>query len=348
MKNFLNKIKNFILYKVDDSHEFKPILAEIEDRPINPLGNTIFWLIVVFITIAISWMYFAKVDVVVSAQGIVIPDGEEKVVQSLDKGILSEIYVKEGDLVQKGQTLAIIKPAEHEPGLELNNLKQEIIKLNEQLANVNSELILAKQTKARLDSVLDIITQSRYDEVISQIERLNHEKASLSASLISAKNKQNQLEKLEQVLKSPVEGYVNEIKVHTIGGVISPAEQVMTIVPKNVPLKLSAKVMNQDIGFVEVGMPTSIKINTYNFQKYGILNGEVIFVSPNSINDEKFGPIYEVFIKPNNLKLMVEGREQTIKAGMTSVCEINIGKRRIIEFFIYPLIKYLDESIKVR
>ena len=122
----------------------------------------------------------------------------------------------------------------------------------------------------------------------------------------------------------------------------------MTIVPKDATMQIKAKVMNQDVGFVESGMPVSIKVDTYNFQKYGILNGEVTVVSPNSIKDEQLGDIYEVYIAPKNTTLMVEGKEQSIKYGMTTTNEIKIGKRRIIEFFIYPLIKYMDESIKVR
>ena len=122
----------------------------------------------------------------------------------------------------------------------------------------------------------------------------------------------------------------------------------MSIVPKDASKVIKAKVLNQDVGFIEVGMPVSIKIDTYNFQKYGILNGEVTIVSPNSIDDERMGPVFEVYIKPLNSTLMVEGKEQSIKFGMTTTNEIKIGKRRIIEFFIYPLIKYMDESIKVR
>ena len=106
--------------------------------------------------------------------------------------------------------------------------------------------------------------------------------------------------------------------------------------------------LNQDVGFVERDMPVSIKVDTYNFQKYGILNGKVIIVSPNSIEDERLGDIYEVYIEPENTTLLVEGKEQSIKYGMATTNEIKIGKRRIIEFFIYPLIKYMDESIKVR
>ena len=122
----------------------------------------------------------------------------------------------------------------------------------------------------------------------------------------------------------------------------------MTIVPKDASLIIKAKVMNQDVGFIEAGMPVSVKVDTYNFQKYGILDGEVTVVSPNSTDDEQLGPVFEVYIQPKNTTLLVEGKEQTIKFGMTTTNEIKIGKRRIIEFFIYPLIKYMDESIKVR
>ena len=95
-------------------------------------------------------------------------------------------------------------------------------------------------------------------------------------------------------------------------------------------------------------MPVIIKLDTYNFQKYGVLNGVVTVVSPNSVEKEREGRIYEIYIKPEDKALMVEGKEEHLKIGMTTTNEIKIGKRRVIEFFIYPLIKYLDESIKVR
>ena len=90
------------------------------------------------------------------------------------------------------------------------------------------------------------------------------------------------------------------------------------------------------------------QIKSFNEQKYGYLNGKVAIVSPNSITDERLGEIYEVYIELENTHLFVEGKDETAKIGMTTTNEIKIGKRRIIEFFIYPLIKYLDESIKVR
>lgn len=342
------KLLNKLFPKADDSHEFKPILAEIEDAPLNPIGNTMFWVIIIFMLIAGLWMYFGKVDIVVTARGIIIPTGEEKLVQSLEKGVVTTLAVKEGEYVTEGQLVAIVSPAEYEPELELNNLREEEARISQQMASDRTKLSIARNEKARLESVRDIIPSSRYDQSAKEVTELSHEIASLGASLAEIRNKRIQIEKQKQYLKSPIEGYVNKILVHTEGGVVQPAEKIMTIVPKDATKVIKAQVLNQDVGFVEKGMPVSIKIDTYNFQKYGILDGVVTVVSPNSIEDEKLGPIYEVYIEPKNTTLLVEGKEQTIKYGMSTTNEIKIGKRRIIEFFIYPLIKYMDESIKVR
>lgn len=347
MKIF-DRLKKMLLEKENDAHEFEPLLTEIEQSPANPLGNTVFWIVISFILFAFLWMYFGKVDVVVTSRGIIIPDGEEKIIQPLEKGIVSELYVKEGDFVKEGQVLTVITPAEHEPGLQLAQIKEEEIKLQEQLANAKSRYNIANDRVIRLDSVRDIIPQVKYEEALSEATALRHEKTSLEASLAQNRTKRQQLEKQIQTIKSPIEGYINELEIHTLGGVVTPAQKLMTVVPKDSKLKIKAKVMNQDIGFVEEGMDVSVKIDTYNFQKYGIIKGTVLVVGASSVEDEKMGQIYEVFIEPKNTVLMVEGKEQTIKTGMSVTCEINIGKRRIIEFFIYPLIKYLDESIKVR
>ena len=198
------------------------------------------------------------------------------------------------------------------------------------------------------DSVKDILPKASYDEATEQVTVLSHELNALESTFEELENRKEQLEKQIQTIKAPIDGYVNKVAIHTIGGVVTPAQELMTIVPKDSKLVIKAKVMNQDIGFIDEGMDVSIKVDTFNFQKYGILKGVVTLVGVNSIEDERLGPVYEVYIRPEDTTLMVEGKEQSIKSGMSSTNEINIGKRRIIEFFIYPLIKYLDESIKVR
>lgn len=348
LSDIKQKFIDLIIPKEDDAHEFKPLLTEIEARPLNPIGNKMYWTIIIFMVIASLWMYFGKVDIVITARGQIIPDGEEKVIQSLDKGVVQSLFVKEGDYVHKDQVVAIVQPAEYEPGLELNNIREERARVASQLASDRARLVTASSDRRRLEAVRDIIPQSRYHEALNQETALIHEINGLNAQIAALDNKKVQLEKQKQILKAPMDGYINRIMVHTVGGVVQPAEPILTMVDKNAPLMIKAKVLNQDVGFVKTGMPVSVKVDTYNFQKYGIINGVVVIVPPNSVPDEQLGPVYEVYIRPENTTLMVEGKEESIKFGMSTTNEIKIGKRRIIEFFIYPLIKYMDESIKVR
>jgi hemolysin D len=114
------------------------------------------------------------------------------------------------------------------------------------------------------------------------------------------------------------------------------------------PLTIKATVLNKDIGFIKEGMPVSIKVDAFDFQKYGILDGVTRNIAKHSIEDEKQGLVYEVYVNPLTTHLMVDGVKTPIASGMSLTAEIKVGKRRIIEFFIYPLIKYLDEGIKVK
>ena len=95
-------------------------------------------------------------------------------------------------------------------------------------------------------------------------------------------------------------------------------------------------------------MNSAIKIDTFSFQKYGSLEGVVKTIGHDAIDDEKLGPVYEIKITPKKTTLKVEGEDKPIEPGMSVTAEIKVGKRRIIEFFIYPLIKYMDEGMSVR
>ena len=152
----------------------------------------------------------------------------------------------------------------------------------------------------------------------------------------------------KQRIVSPVDGYVNTLLIHTIGGVVTPAKEIISIVPVNTQLSAKVRVMNKDIGFIKPNMPVQIKIDTFDFQKYGMLNGVVSEVSKDSIEDPKEGLVYDVFIKPTTQSLMVDGKQHHISTGMSLTAEIKVGKRRIIEFFIYPIIKYWNEAISIK
>ena len=129
---------------------------------------------------------------------------------------------------------------------------------------------------------------------------------------------------------------------------VTPAEKLVTIIPKDAPLIIQATVENKDSGFVKEGMEVAVKIDTFNFQKYGMIHGIVTHKADDAIEDEKLGPVYELYIEPKENYLEVNGEKVYLHSGMSVSAEMKVGKRRVIEFFLYPLIKYLDEGMSVR
>ncbi|MDD3437375.1 MAG: HlyD family type I secretion periplasmic adaptor subunit [Candidatus Gastranaerophilales bacterium] len=420
-----DKVKN-IFKESDDSHEFLPIVAEIEEEPLNPLGRTMFWILITLITFTALWLFFGKADVVVSARGKVIPDGEIKIIQPLETGVIKKILVKEGDFVKKGQTLMEIDTSTTQPQLtslkanleyinierarlrgnptqnvadpesaqtqrelysssiadlqnQLQAKKLEIKSVDEEINNYKKQLSINLEKEARMKSVADIIAKNDLEKVHAQnieyrskIQELNHRKTGLGkeadyirsnfktqnfneladrdkrANELKANIKEIEFRKQQQNIIAPVDGYVNTLLIHTVGGVVTPAQKLVSVVPADAPLIVKATVMNKDIGFIREGMPVLIKVDTFDFQKYGMLNGIVKKVSKDSVEDQRLGPIYDVYVTPLNKTLMVEGRETPITTGMSLTAEIKVNKRRIIEFFIYPMIKYWNQAIQVR
>lgn len=107
-------------------------------------------------------------------------------------------------------------------------------------------------------------------------------------------------------------------------------------------------VLNEDIGFLKVGQETEVKLDTFPFQKYGTIRGRVMSLSPDAVEDEKLGPVYKMKSTLEKTTMLVEGREVPVAPGMAAAVEVKTGKRRVIEFFLSPIIKYARESLTVR
>lgn len=105
---------------------------------------------------------------------------------------------------------------------------------------------------------------------------------------------------------------------------------------------------NKDIGFVHEGMSDEIKIHTFPFTKYGVIDAEVTTVSDDATIDEKRGLIYRMKLRMAKNTLWVESKEVRLQPGMEVTAEMQTGERRIIEFFMAPLLRYKDESIRER
>jgi hemolysin D len=134
----INIYKHMGLFHTKDKHEFTPLLVEIEERPTSPLGRSLLWSLFAFLVIALLWLFFAKIDVVVSARGKVIPVGEIKTLQPVETGVIGSILVKEGQSVKKGEVLMEIDPSVTQSDLEskqknLSLLELEIERLDAQI-----------------------------------------------------------------------------------------------------------------------------------------------------------------------------------------------------------------------
>ena len=435
------------MFNSKDKHQFTPLLVEIEERPTSPLGRSLLYAILAFMVIGLLWLFLAKIDVVVSARGKVVPAGEIKTLQPVETGVIGSILVKEGQSVKKGEVLMEIDPsvtqsdlASKQKNLSLLELElerldaqindrafhpsstcqetaaiatqqmmytsgklaydqqrqvlQEQIRQNDEAtetakadkSRLKQLLTSAKDHEARLKEVLDIIakrdyveaqnqrieyqeqltmkehviaqSQGKLNELNQQLRLITQEYRNKLLAELTQKSKEatslrtevetTQFRNAKQQIIAPVDGYIGKLLVHTVGGVVTPAEKLLTLIPKGVPLIIKATVQNQDIGFVTKKMEAAVKIDTFDFQKYGLIHGHVKHIADDAIEDEKLGPVYEITIDPKETTLRVEGKELTINPGMSVTAELKVGKRRVIEFFIYPMIKYLDEGLSVR
>ncbi|MGE5417327.1 MAG: HlyD family type I secretion periplasmic adaptor subunit [Acidobacteriota bacterium] len=222
---------------------------------------------------------------------------------------------------------------------KLKEVNQECQKLEEQKKLVAE----AEDDLNGAVSALTALRMEREKEILTELEDKEKTIANLEAEVTKGKQK-IQMEKLT----SPVAGTVHGMASYTIGGVVTPAQPLVTIVPEETPLIVEASALNQDVGFLEVGQKVEVKIDTFPFQKYGTIPGRLEAISPDATDDEKLGPIFTIKVKLDRQWLAVNGRNVTLTPGMTASAEIKTGKRRIIEFFLSPIMKYFNESLTLR
>lgn len=151
-----------------------------------------------------------------------------------------------------------------------------------------------------------------------------------------------------QTLRSPIAGTVQELKIHTIGGVVTPAQELMKIVPFQDALEAEVVIPNKDIGFVKAGQPVAIKLDAFPFTKYGLVDGQVKNVSLDAIPDEQLGLIYTARISLNRATIRVGDEDVILGPGLSISAEIKTGTRRIIEYFLSPLAEYAHDAIRER
>jgi hemolysin D len=209
-------------------------------------------------------------------------------------------------------------------------------------------------------------TKAAYEhQVLNDLSDAEKKAAEFSQDLIKADQKTD-----ERILRSPIDGTVQQLVLYTVGGVVTPAQQLMSIVPTDSRLEVEAMVSNRDIGFVSPGQQAEVKIDTFNFTRYGLLQGKVVSVSQDAIvrdkpsqkagNPKPAGALsdssepegqelsYSAWISLDETRMQIEDKMVNLAPGMAVTVEIKTGQRRLIEYVMSPLLRYRQESLRER
>ncbi len=152
----------------------------------------------------------------------------------------------------------------------------------------------------------------------------------------------------QYVIQSPINGTVQQLAMNTVGGVVTSAQELMVIVPKNQKLEVEAMLLNKDIGFVHEGQNAEVKIDTFNFTKYGVIDAKISNISRDAVENKDLGLVYAMRLKIEKNNVYVDNKLVDLSPGMQVTAEIKTGQRRIIEYLLTPLLRYQNESIRER
>ena len=433
--------------------EFLPAILEVTETPPSPTGRLVMWSILALIVAALVWSFLGHINEVAVAAGKVIPSGQIKTIQVKNKGIIKEINVEEGQLVQEGDTLVVLDPTttsadydslkkraayykldiqrltaeltqqpftpEEDPDLEPHDLAAEMALYQSRTSDYRTQrqsredviaqrvarlqatqasyekyaevLAIAQEKEARLTELSEENAISQFQLLEQQRETIEYAKNAqaeldslnsiraeiaeaqqnlanvdaayhkdIMTALVEAKKEYysivESIKKAEEdsrlsVIYAPISGRVYNLNIHTLGGIVTDAQSLMQIVPEDAKLEFEVYADNKDIGFIKVGQEAEVKVETFNFQKFGMYKAEVQEISADAVNDpsdQLKNMKYKLILDPTSNDISVYGKPAKIEVGMNVSAEIKIKEKRIIDFFLDPFRRYTSEALRER
>lgn len=222
-------------------------------------------------------------------------------------------------------------------------IQQEYIEQQEALAFEQAKV---EEIQANINATHQQKISYIAEYTVQRHTELNQLKRQISA--LQQDLKKAQTTETQQVLYAPVTGVIENLMVTTIGGVVTPAQELMQLVPEQRTLIVEAGLENKDIGFVTKGQNAEIKLEAFPFMKYGLIHGEIANVSADAIEHEHLGLIFPIKASLKSEKMLVNGNWVNLQPGMQATVEVKTGQRRIIEFLLAPVLRGLDEGIRER
>lgn len=426
-------------------------LDDVLQRYPAPRFQPVAWGVMALLAAAVVWAWQAKLDTVAVAEGAVVPQGELKVVQHLEGGVIQAIFVREGATVAAGAPLMQLDVSTSATNLEelevrldglllkrarltseaqgealtfpsdlaarrpaltaaeqrthqsrLDNLQGKIRVLEQQAAqrrleieelqvrrqSIAADLGLAHERLELSQPLIEskLVTRVELNEIERDVQRLQGELRTIEAGLPRARaaldevteklasarqefrtEASSQLSEVELEIRrhekllaraqsqegrmeidSPIDGVVKTLVHNTVGGVVRPGEPILEIVPTQDRLVVEAKIDPMDIGHVAVGMPATVKITTYDFVRYGGLEGRVVSVGADIEQGEQGEQFFTAEIETDNAYLERDGRRYPIQPGMQATVDIHLGEKTVLDFLIQPVLKMRYEAFRER
>ncbi len=241
---------------------------------------------------------------------------------------------------------------------------QLLVEQQEDLAVQKSHLQEAEAAAAAIRETRGQ-AEAEYRHTLSdELAKAEQKANGLTQDLIKAEQKTRL-----QLLTAPVDGVVQQLAIHTVGGVVTPAQSLLMIVPSDSRLEIEAMVSNRDVGFVHAGQEAEIKIDTFNFTRYGLLHGQVLTVSQDAVirdrkqdrsDDRGLGAQndtsepkgqelnYTARISLDRARMQIDDRMVNLSPGMAATVEIKTGSRTILSYLLSPLLRYRQETLRER
>jgi hemolysin D len=222
-------------------------------------------------------------------------------------------------------------------------VQQERLTTEHDLQTLRSQRQEYRQAEQELRSRISHQQSQFHKQTLEALATATQQRAVIAQEIIKA-----QVRIQAQTLHSPVDGVVQQLMVHTQGGVVTPAQELMRIIPAAETLEVEAMLENKDIGFVEEGQKAEVKIDAFPFTKYGTIDAILTDISNDAIMDEAKGLMFKTQVRLQHAIIQIGKRQVRLTPGMSVTVEIKTGTRRVIEFFLAPLLRYKQESIRER
>jgi HlyD family secretion protein len=252
----------------------------------------------------------------------------------------------ESDLVYantKLQGLETLKLEGAIPRFDYLDAQNRVAALQKEIAAQEQAIRQAEQAYQAAQKNAQRLASERRSEILTQIDKQHQELTDLEGKLSQAREQRNQ-----NTIRAAVNGTVYNVQVMKAGASVQPGQELLSIVPDGEELVLDTKVSNQDIGFVRSGMRAKVKLATFPYQEFGMIEGTVVSISPNSISEKDGNLVFPTRIKLQKHSVRVKGQDIKLTPGMSASAEIVTRQKTILSFLLDPITASWDKAFSIR